>query len=242
MKVVEVHLAPGVGAFFYDDQAAIRAGAQQDGFLYSGGPLTEGFNAVRIPAHSLSIGLELSDGAIVWGDMMSVQYCGAGGRDPPLDAATLADLVRRRVRPRLLAISVDDFRSASRAVLSAEGAARLPLAIEYGTSQAILRASAHASQGTMAETICRAFGCPVLARPVSLYAQSGDARDINVDKMILKRVDILPHGLINSRGKFGSRGATFKEFARWVRNRVWSLGGADFKPTLHFDVYGWIGF
>ncbi|TIU41464.1 MAG: hypothetical protein E5W28_02310, partial [Mesorhizobium sp.] len=36
MQIKDVLLAPGNGAFFYDDQGAIRAGAPQDGFVYSG--------------------------------------------------------------------------------------------------------------------------------------------------------------------------------------------------------------
>jgi methylaspartate ammonia-lyase len=59
--------------------------------------------------------------------------------------------------------------------------------------------------------------------------------------MILRRVDVLPHGLINSREKFGRRGEAFLEFAGWVARRVRDLGGEEYAPTLHFDVYGWIG-
>ncbi|TJW01750.1 MAG: hypothetical protein E5X42_31175, partial [Mesorhizobium sp.] len=33
MQIKDVLLAPGYGSFFYDDQAAIRAGASQDGFV-----------------------------------------------------------------------------------------------------------------------------------------------------------------------------------------------------------------
>src|SRR5262249_24075952 len=94
---------------------------------------------------------------------------------------------------------------------------------------------------TMAEIVCREFNRPVSVRPVPLYAQSGDQRHINVDKMILRRVDVLPHGLINSREKFGPKGETFLEFANWVAQRVRALGGEEYKPTLHFDVYGWVG-
>jgi len=47
------------GAFFTDDQAAIRAGASHDGFRYAGEPVTAGFTATREPAQALSILLEL---------------------------------------------------------------------------------------------------------------------------------------------------------------------------------------
>ncbi|TGU67251.1 methylaspartate ammonia-lyase, partial [Mesorhizobium sp. M1C.F.Ca.ET.144.01.1.1] len=98
----DVLLAPGNGAFFYDYQAAIGAGAIQDGFIYVGRPMTTGFTSIRVPASSLSVGLVLSDDTVVWGDMMSVQYSGAGGRDPLFEAAQTADLTSGVVAPRLL--------------------------------------------------------------------------------------------------------------------------------------------
>jgi methylaspartate ammonia-lyase len=240
MIVRDVLLAPGQGAFFYDDQAAIRDGVATDGFSYVGTPVTAGFSAVRIPATSLGIGLVMQDGAVLWGDMMSVQYAGAAGRDPLFDGASIAERVNRDVVPRLRALDVCHFRSACDAVL--RGDARMqPLAVEYGVSQALLAATAYVQRRTMAEVICAEYGLPIPTATVPIYAQSGDAREINVDKMILKRVDILPHGLINSREKFGARGETFQAYVRWVADRTRALAPADYHPVLHFDIYGWAG-
>ncbi|TIQ62075.1 MAG: methylaspartate ammonia-lyase [Mesorhizobium sp.] len=240
MQIRDVLLAPGNGAFFYDDQAAIRAGATQDGFVYVGGPITAGFNSIRIPASSLSVGLVLGDNAVVWGDMMNVQYSGAGGRDPLFDPNQTSDLMARIV-PRLLDVDASQFRDSCTNVFRPVESQRLPLAIEYGLSQALLRAAAHLKGTTMAEVICAEFGLPVPTRRVSIYCQSGDAREINVDKMILKAVDVLPHGLINSRQKFGVDGQAFIEFVKWVARRTREIGRPGYHPVLHFDVYGWIG-
>jgi hypothetical protein len=60
---------------------------------YLGGPQTEGFDAIRMPARSLGIGLLLEDGHVAWGDMMSVQYAGAGGRERVFDTASAQALV-----------------------------------------------------------------------------------------------------------------------------------------------------
>ena len=59
--------------------------------------------------------------------------------------------------------------------------------------------------------------------------------------MILKSVDVLPHGLINSPEAFGAGGETFLAYAEWVRDRVLELGGDRYRPRLHFDVYGMLG-
>ncbi|RWM26777.1 methylaspartate ammonia-lyase, partial [Mesorhizobium sp.] len=121
------------------------------------------------------------------------------------------------------------------------GHKRLPLAIEYGVSQALLRAAAFLHRRTMAEVVCAELDLPLPTRRVPIYCQSGDAREINVDKMILKAVDVLPHGLINSRQKFGVKGYTFMGFVRWVATRTREIGRPGYHPVLHFDVYGWIG-
>ena len=59
VHIRDVIFAPSMGAFFYDDQAAIRAGLDHDGFDYDGAPQTPGFTRVRQPAEALSIGLAL---------------------------------------------------------------------------------------------------------------------------------------------------------------------------------------
>ncbi|MEI9426185.1 methylaspartate ammonia-lyase [Mesorhizobium sp. Cs1299R1N3] len=241
MKIDDVILAPGNGAFFYDDQAAIRQGARQEGFIYVGEPITPGFSSIRVPASSLSIGLVLSDGAVVWGDMMGVQYSGAGGRDPVFDPGTICDLTSRIVSPRLLDLDPTRYVEACTKVCQPFEGERLPLSIEYGVTQALLSAAAHLCRKTMAEIICSEFNLPLPRHIVPIYCQSGDARDLNVDKMILKGVNVLPHGLINSRQKFGINGGTFIDFVSWVAKRTRELGPPDYHPVLHFDVYGWIG-
>ncbi|RVC78146.1 methylaspartate ammonia-lyase [Mesorhizobium sp. M2A.F.Ca.ET.046.02.1.1] len=241
MQIKNVLLAPGNGAFFYDDQAAIRAGASQDGFVYVGEPVTPDFESIRVPASSLGVGLVLADDNVVWGDMMSVQYSGAGGRDPLFDTAQILDLTSRVVVPRLLDVDVSRYLDVCAEVFEPFGHKRLPLAIEYGVSQALLRAAAHLQRTTMAEIVCSEFNLPLPTRRVPIYCQSGDAREINVDKMILKAVDVLPHGLINSRQKFGVGGQTFMEFVTWVATRTRQIGRPGYNPVLHFDVYGCIG-
>ncbi|RWE06468.1 MAG: methylaspartate ammonia-lyase [Mesorhizobium sp.] len=241
MQIKDVLLAPGNGAFFYDDQAAIRSGATQDGFIYVGKPITPAFTSIRIPASSLSVGLVLADDTVVWGDMMSVQYSGAGGRADLFETGHISDLTSRVVAPRLLDVDASLYLDACAKVFEPIGHKRLPLAIEYGVSQALLRAAAHLQRTTMAEIVCSEFNLSLPTHRIPIYCQSGDAREINVDKMILKAVDVLPHGLINSLQKFGVEGHTFMEFVKWVATRTREIGRPGYHPVLHFDVYGWVG-
>ncbi|MEE4206706.1 MAG: methylaspartate ammonia-lyase [Erythrobacter sp.] len=241
MRIEQVIFAPAWGAFFYDDQAAIRAGRTMDGVAYLGEPLTPGFNRVREPSRALGIGLVLGDGAVVWGDMVSVQYSGAAGRDPVFDPARIEAVCRERLLPRLIGMQAAAGAENCAFAFAHDARARLPLAIEYGASQALLRAAAHVRRTTVAEVVAEALGLPAPSEPVPIFAQSGDDRKNAVDTMILKGVDVLPHGLINSAEKFGPDGETFVEYVRWVAARTEELGAPGYSPILHFDVYGWIG-
>ena len=82
MKITNVQFTPGFSSFFFDDQAAIKSGAAQDGFTYAGAPVTPGFETIRQPGECISVLLQLENGQWAEGDCAAVQYSGAGGRDP----------------------------------------------------------------------------------------------------------------------------------------------------------------
>jgi methylaspartate ammonia-lyase len=238
MKIRDVLCAPGLGAYYYDDQAAIRAGAARDGFLYAGKPRTAGYARVRQPAECLSIGLRLEDGTVAWGDALTVQYSGAADREPLFVPAAATEVVRTRIAPRLVGRTLDSFVDLADEVLDRTRPDAVPRSIEYGVSQALLRGVASARRCTMAEVIADDFGLELVPQAVPLFAQSGDDRHDAVDKMLLKRVPVLPHGLINAPEKFGPRGDTFVEYVRWIAARADSFGVAAGALTIHIDLYG----
>ncbi|MFI6153005.1 methylaspartate ammonia-lyase [Kitasatospora sp. NPDC051170] len=233
MKVSDVVLVPGLGGFFHDDLAAIRGGAVADGQWYRGRPVTSGFSSVRTPARALGIGLRLEDGRIAWGDAMAVQYAGLDGRDPLVGPGEEA---LGELRGVLVGLEADAFRPALAAALAALPEAGASL--RYGLSQALLDAAAQAGNRTMCEVLCAEYGLPVVVEPVPVYAQTGDERYGNADKMIIKRVDALPHGLINNRAKFGAEGEKLLAYVGWLAERITLLGGPGYRPVLHFDCYG----
>lgn len=239
----DILTAPAQGAFFYDDAQAIHAGAQNDGLRYAGQPLTPGFSAIRMPAAALGVGLLLDDGYVAWGDMMTVQYSAAAGREPVFSRARAQALLDGPLGQRLRRLgmrSVRDDLAGLFAPLPPDGRP-VPYSVEYGLSQAVLAAYAHAQRTTIAEVLADAYGVALVPRGVPIYAQSGDERFTNVQKMVMKRVDLLPHGLINSPAKFGRNGDAFADYAAWVAREVGNAGDAGYHPVLHFDLYGNIG-
>jgi methylaspartate ammonia-lyase len=243
MKIIRALFVSGFSAFYFDDQRAVKAGAGQDGFVYRGGALTPGFNGIRQAGECVSVLLGLEDGSIAAGDCAAVQYSGAGGRDPLFLASEFVPFLEHHLRPLLEGREAGHFLENARFFDELEIAGqRLHTAIRYGVTQALLDAAALANKCLKTEVICNAYGLPVIAEPVPLFGQSGDDRHTAVDKMILKGVDALPHGLINTvPDKLGYRGEKLADYIRWLTTRIAQLGEGDYRPDLHLDVYGTVG-
>jgi methylaspartate ammonia-lyase len=243
-RIVDILTVPGRSGFFADDQLAIRAGAKHDGFGYVGTPLTPGFTDIRQPGEALSVLLILDDGDITHGDCASVQYSGAGGRDPVFSSTAAASAIAEHVAPMLIGAEVSSFRALTDLVDAIEVDGRpLHTAVRYGVSQALLDAVARSRRVTMAEVVRDEYDTGIEIAPVPMFVQSGDERHDSVDKMILKEAGALPHGLINSvEGKLGARGELLADYVSWVRDRVLTVRRRpDYEPTLHFDTYGTVG-
>jgi methylaspartate ammonia-lyase len=127
--------------------------------------------------------------------------------------------------------------------LPAPDGSLLHTAVRYGASQAVLAAVAHGRRLTMAEVIRDEYGTGAPLLPVPLYAQTGDERYSNAEKMVLKGVDVLPHGLVNNVAeKFGESGEILSGYVRWLVGRIGDLAPyPGYRPRLHLDVYGCAG-
>lgn len=244
MLITDVLCVPARSGFFADDQAAIALGAAHDGATYVGAPVTPGFRSIRQAGEAVSVLLILEGGRVAHGDCAAVQYSGVGGRDAVFEAGAAIASIRDVVAPLLIGRKVTGFRDLAAEIESlAPGGARLHTAVRYGVSQALLDAAAQARGVTMAEVVRDEYATGLPIAPVPLFVQSGDDRYDNVDKMILKRADVLPHGLINNVDtKLGRDGELFLAYVAWVRDRVLTLRqDISYAPVLHFDVYGTIG-
>jgi methylaspartate ammonia-lyase len=244
MIIADVLAIPVRSGFFVDDQAAIGAGIRHDGFTYAGSAVTPGFRAIRQAGEAVSVLLLLEDGQVAHGDCAAVQYSGVGGRDAVFDAQDATSTIERHVAPLLRGTAVSEFRAPATMIdlLTVDGRP-LHTAIRYGVTQALLDAAARARGVTMAEVVRDEYRTGVTIAPVPMFVQSGDERYTNVDKMVLKEADVLPHGLINEVGtKLGEDGELLLTYVAWVRERILALRmRPDYVPRLHFDVYGTIG-
>jgi methylaspartate ammonia-lyase len=244
VRIERVRAIPTFSGFFFDDQRAIKQGATKDGFAYDGDPVTPGFDAVREAGEALTVELDLSDGRTVSGDCCAVQYSGAGGRDPLFRAERYQPVVAGRVADALEGRDAGEFGTnvAELARLPGEdGREQLHTAVRYGVSQALLAAAAHAVGETRARTLADHLGTTPATAPVPVFGQSGDDRYVNAEKMMIKGVPVLPHGLFNSVEKLGENGEALREYVTWLVERAQELGPEEYRPRLHLDVYGVLG-
>ena len=245
MKIVDVVTSAGVTGFYFDDQKAIRCGsALVDGCAICGRPLTPGFVSIRQRGESISIILVLEDGQISYGDCAAVQYSGAGGRDPLFLAEDFIPLIEQEVVPELIGEDICNFRSIAEKfdTITRNNGQLFHTAVRYGLTQALLDVVAKSRKITMAEVISDEYGTEIAREPIPVFAQSGDDRFINADKAIIKKAQVLPHGLINNvETKLGCRGEILLEYVKWLKNRITTLGTENYSPVIHLDVYGTIG-
>ena len=245
MKIVDVILTKSYTGFYFDDQKAIKQGAGHDGFMYVGEPVTEGFTSIRQAGEAISVQLVLEDGTVGYGDCAAVQYSGAGGRDPLFLSKDFIPFIEEKIKPMLIGEDVSLFRPLAEKYdrLEVDGK-RLHTAIRYGISQALLNATANAKRITMAEVIRAEYGVEGnIYDPIPVFSQSGDDRQINADKMIIKEADVLPHALINHvETKLGKNGEILLDYIAWLRDRILNnRANESYSPIFHIDVYGTIG-
>lgn len=245
MKIADVVLSKGLTGFYFDDQRAIRSGNfTEDGLTYRGESVTPGFTSIRQAGESVSVQIILDNGQVAYGDCAAVQYSGAGGRDPLFLADEYIPLIEEYISPLLIGQELTSFRELAEKVDACRDADGnlMHTAIRYGVTQAILDAVARCRGVTMAEVIVQEYGLELVLEPVLIFCQTGDDRKINADRMIIKGVDVLPHGLFNNVDKLGRNGEKLKEYLRWLKQRVHDLRPYDdYFPDFQVDVYGTIG-
>ncbi|MDW7668545.1 MAG: methylaspartate ammonia-lyase [Bacillota bacterium] len=244
MKITDVVYAEGKTGFYADDQRAIKAGAKKDGFLYTGEPIIKSFTTIRQAGESISVMLILEDGQIAYGDCNTVQYPEVGGRDPLFLAQKYIPIMEEYISPELIGLDVDNFKAAAEKMDNLKIVGKeIHKAIRYGVSQALLDASAKSRKITMCEVVKEDYNIEGQVNYVPIFGQSGDDRYLNIDKMIIKGVDVMPHGLINNvEEKLGKEGEKLLSFIEWIKNRIETYNEfKDKKHILHFDVYGTVG-
>jgi methylaspartate ammonia-lyase len=244
MRVKDVICAEGRSGYMHRDLAAIKSGkATPDGSLYRGEPMSPGFTRIIEPATIVSVMLVLEDGQVAFGDCADVILAGVAGRDPAFNARGHIDYLRAEVADALRGRDVSMFsQNAGEMERYARNGRPLHTAIRYGISQALLHAAALAHRQTMAEVIAREYGCTIATAPVPILASCHKDDPGQLDRVILKRVELLPHASFQIVSEHvGLQGEKLTAFVRRVATRIREIGDADYRPRIHVDLYGTLG-
>src|SRR5688572_2601214 len=244
MKVKDVICAAGRSGYMHRDLLAIKSGkAKANGSLYEGAPMSPGFTRIIEPATIISVMLVLEDGQIAFGDCADVILAGVAGRDPAFNAKGHIDYVRAEVADALRGRDVSSFKkNAGEMDAFTRGGKRLHTAIRYGVSQALLHATALAHKLTMAEIIAREYGSTISTEPIPILASCHKDDHGQLDRVILKRVELLPHASFQIVSEHvGLQGEKLAAFVKRVASRCKEIGDPDYNPRIHVDLYGTLG-
>ncbi|MGD2145563.1 MAG: methylaspartate ammonia-lyase [Anaerolineae bacterium] len=108
--ISQVLAVPAVGAYYYDDLAALQSEPIPLSERYAAPPVTPGFRRAREVAEAVSVGLVLDDGQVAWGDCTAVEFSGKAGRHPVFRAASGLATIRQTVAPLLEGRGLASFR------------------------------------------------------------------------------------------------------------------------------------
>jgi methylaspartate ammonia-lyase len=243
MKIEDVICAVGRNSFVHKDLAAIKAGAVPNGAFYDGATVTPGFDKIVQPGRVISVMLLLEDGGIAFGDCVDVIFTGTAGRDTLFNPDDHLALLEGRVADFLRGRVVDQFRPLAEEFddMDVDGR-RLHTAVRYGVSQALLHAAALSNRCTMAEIIAREYGTTIGSKHVPILTSVVKTDPILLDRMIMKKVDLLPHASFAVvEADLGLDGSKLIDFATGLVKRIKEVGSPGYRPRIHLDTYGSIG-
>jgi methylaspartate ammonia-lyase len=243
MNIRDVIPVVGRSGFFNRDLAAVKAGARADGFAYPGKPLSPGFAKILQPGTAISIMLLFDDGQVAFGDCTDVILAGVAGRDPLFQAEQHLGFLRTTMREMLRGRPIDRFRDLAQEVdRLVHDRKQLHTALRYGITQALLHGAALANRCTMAEIVAREYGCAIASAPIPILASCHKEDAQMIDRMILKRVELLPHASFQQVERdIGLEGEKLIAYANGVVERIRQIGDRDYRPGIHLDVYGTVG-
>jgi methylaspartate ammonia-lyase len=243
VKIERVFCALGRSGYMHRDLAAMKGGAKRDGFLFHGKPLTPGFRKIAEPATIISVMLVLEDGQIAFGDCADVILAGAAGRDPAFHGEDHIGYLEGEIAQKLVGRDIGKFRPHAEEMDRLTHAGKpLHTALRYGLTQALLHAAALARKLTMAEVIASEYGSKIATKPIPILASCHKDDPLQLDRVILKRVELLPHASFTLvEEHVGRKGEKLIAFARQVAKRIGEIGDSDYRPRIHLDVYGTLG-
>jgi methylaspartate ammonia-lyase len=282
-KITGVLTIPTLGGDFIEDLSALHSRPIPVSKRWQTKSSTPGYQFVRQPAATLSVGLELNTGQIIWGECVPPVFSTIAGRDPVFDPSAAENTIKAVIAPTLIGKELSQFKSicqdldllevddvietelpdrqpgeklSRRDLFKAAGQMISPTpntekvqvrrqlrsALLYGTSQAILVATALSKDLTLTEVICQEWDLPLPEQPVPIHGMCEANYYHGAEKLISCKAASLPHGRIdNIPEQVGKNAVQLIKYSRWLRKRIRGLGPREYHPRIHLDLQGSLG-
>ncbi|KAJ5375019.1 Methylaspartate ammonia-lyase [Penicillium concentricum] len=244
LQPTDVRFVCGLSGYFHKDLQAVKQSPKYDPLADDIKPVTPGFEKVVQAGEVISILLRLENGTVAIGECVDVIFSGTASRDPLFIPKEHLPLLNKVVRPWLLECDLSTFRSNAIKIdqpWPELGNKRLHAAVRYGISQALLSATALANRCTITEVVSHEWKTSISDRPIGILASCHRNDHLQLDRMIMKKVALLPHASFVHVSDIGPRGEAMLDYVQSVSRRIQERGDPGYRPRLHFDVYGTIG-
>lgn len=244
VQPTDVRFVSGLSGYFHKDLQAVKLSPEYNPLVDNIAAVTPGFEKVVQAGEVISILIRLPNGSVAIGDCADVIFSGAASRDPLFIPAQHLPFLNDVIRPWLLQCDVSTFRPNAVEVDApwhALGNKRLHTAVRYGLTQALVSATALVCHCTISEVISREWMLNISTRPVGLLASCHRNDQLQLDRMIMKQVALLPHASFVHVNDIGPKGQALLDYVHSVSKRIQERGNPKYRPRLHFDVYGTIG-
>lgn len=244
VQPTDVRFVSGLSGYFHKDLQAVKLSPEYDPLDDNIAAVTPGFKSVVQAGEVISVLIRLPNGSVAIGECVDVIFSGAASRDPVFIPAQHLPFLNTIVRPWLLQRDVSVFRPnaiQADAPWQSLGNKRLHTAVRYGLTQALLSATSLVRHCTIAEVISREWEVNISTKSVGILASCHRNDQLQLDRMIMKQVALLPHASFVHVNDIGPNGKAMLDYVRSVSQRVQARGDSKYRPRLHFDVYGTIG-
>jgi methylaspartate ammonia-lyase len=236
--ISKLHFTTGLGSYYREDIEYLQKHSVPVLDRYTKQNPKSG-RALRVPAHVLSIGLELQSGETVWGDAIGVAFDGKSGREAALSTSQVLTQFKRPIEKTFTGLSTEKYRTAwSRIEKSLQA---MPLSLQYGLSQGLLQAVAATRKRTPTEVLCDEWNLPLPSRAPNFHGSCGADKYHAAIKMMLHQLPSHPAGQGDDlKEVLGLRGEKLLQYAGWWKKSVRKFG-KEYRPTFHFDLHGLLG-
>ncbi|MEY4630120.1 MAG: hypothetical protein RIQ81_240 [Pseudomonadota bacterium] len=232
-KIERILIARGPGSCWQEDISAIRSRWIAPGDRWVTPAQAPGFKFVRQPARVMSIGLDMGNGQIAWGDCVGVSFAGKSGRDRAFTGSASDQLGDAGFTKKLLSV-LHDCAGMPMDAVEQNIQAQMPdqpSSVAFGISQALVNAVAAQS----GKSACQVFAEILGSAPdwsqrlgqIEFQGSCGSNWHDAVERMIVQGIRYLPQGQFEDLPReLGADGSKLFAYIDWLKSRMATFDAA----------------